>query len=217
MANERERPGRLIAIEGLDGSGKTTQARALVERLWAAGIPTILTAEPTNGSIGRLIRELIGVRDDGSEPQAIPDSPLLALLFAADRRDHLHQEIQPTLRRGEWVVCDRYLLSSLAYQTLTPETDPAWIAGLNRFARPADLTIYLRLSVAACLDRLAGRGGLADIFETAARLRRIARSYRNGIAYLRSTGALVVEVDGRGTVEAVAGRVARALHDLPGG
>ncbi|HEX2174149.1 MAG TPA: thymidylate kinase [Dehalococcoidia bacterium] len=236
-------PGCLIVLEGLDGSGKTTQARLLTERLASAGRRVLLTAEPTRGPIGRLIREVIATRptspprpphrtfrfsaaERGHDAPALshqgaglvrqepPFDPFaLALLFAADRRDHLAHEIEPALRRGDWVVCDRYLLSSLAYQSETSPRHPplAWVAAINGFARPADLTLYLRLSVPECLARLAGRSGQADAFETAPELRRIARGYRTGLAHLKEAGWDITSIDGRGDIDRVAERIWSAV------
>lgn len=224
--------GRLIALEGLDGSGKTTQARLLAERLQAAGIPALLTAEPSHGPIGRLLRDLIAAPLTDAPPVIRPNAPgeptrplpsapppddpppdaaLLALLFAADRRDHLRREIEPAVRRGEWVVTDRYLLSSLAYQFAAEETDLAWIAAINRTARPADVTLYLRLSVADCLARLAARGARADVFEAPDRLQRIARRYEAGRAFLHAQGWSVIDIDAGGSVDEVAERIFRAV------
>jgi dTMP kinase len=209
----RRRPGRLIALEGLDGSGKTTQAARLADRLRQAGHRVTLTAEPTRGPIGRLIRDWIAVTPAGT-PSAPPDPGALALLFAADRRQHLATLVEPALKRGEWVVSDRYLLSSLAYQSLAPGLDLAWLAAINRFARPADLTIFLHLPVDECVARLATRPERADIYETASQLRRIDRNYRRGRRHLTATGQRAVAVDARGTIDQVGDRVWAAVEQI---
>ncbi len=209
----RRRPGRLIALEGLDGSGKTTQAARLADRLRRAGHRVTLTAEPTHGPIGRLIRDWIAVTPAETLP-APPDPSALALLFAADRRHHLATLVEPALKRGEWVVSDRYLLSSLAYQSLAPGLDLAWLAAINRFARPADLTIFLRLPVDECLTRLTARPERADIYETVDQLRRIDRNYRRGLRHLVATGQRAVSIDARGTMDQVGDRVWAALQQI---
>ena len=202
----RRPPGRLIALEGLDGSGKTTQAGRLADRLRQAGHRVTLTAEPTHGPIGRLIRQSIAATPDET-PSLIPDATTLALLFAADRRHHLATVIEPALKSGDWVVSDRYVLSSLAYQTLGRGLDLAWIAAINRFARPADLTIFLRLPVAECLPRLTARARQPDTFETASQLRHIDRNYRRGLRHLEDTGQRAISIDARAPIEQIAERV----------
>src|SRR5688572_4731702 len=98
--------GRFIALEGLDGSGTTTQAARLADALGARGRTVVRTQEPSHGPIGRLVREALRSLDAPLDPDA------LALLFAADRRDHVASEIEPALARGHDVVCDRYVMSS---------------------------------------------------------------------------------------------------------
>jgi dTMP kinase len=145
-----------IVLEGIDGSGTTTQLDRLARHLSARGRQVHATREPSQGPIGRLLREILlgGHRlPDG----AGVDGLAMALLFAADRRDHLTREIEPALAGGLDVISDRYLLSSLAYQA--QEADRAWVAGLARELRIPDLTILLDVpvSVAAARRRAAGR------------------------------------------------------------
>jgi dTMP kinase len=100
--------GILIVIEGLDGAGLSTQAALLAEHLRDKGGKVILTKEPTTSSIGNLIRSAL--------KQEWKPSPLaLQLLFAADRENHLEEEIEPALRENKIVISDRYILSSLVF------------------------------------------------------------------------------------------------------
>src|SRR5450759_981694 len=101
--------GVFIVIEGLDGSGKTTQAILLAKRL-SQSHKTILTAEPSRGKIGAFIRESCLYEEKRLPTEAE------ALLFAADRVEHVQKEIKPALDEGKLVICDRYVYSSLAYQ-----------------------------------------------------------------------------------------------------
>jgi len=119
--------GRLIVIEGLDGAGTTTQARRLVEHLNAKGTRAHLTREPSDGPVGRLIREMLV----GSHaiPGATISQGTFGLLFAADRLDHMQREVEPALAAGKLVVSDRWYHSSLAYQGTGADRD--WIATLN--------------------------------------------------------------------------------------
>lgn len=102
---------KFIVLEGIDGSGTTTQLSRVSAALRTLGHRVHETREPTGGRIGKLIREQL------SDPSGV-SARCLALLFAADRIDHLDREILPALARGEVVVCDRYVMSSLVYQSL---------------------------------------------------------------------------------------------------
>jgi dTMP kinase len=165
----RARP-LFIALEGLDGAGTTTQCERLVAWLRQRGRPVVATREPSDGRVGRLIRELLRAGAPPFDPSA------LALLFAADRLAHLADEIRPALRRGEDVVTDRYAMSSLAYQGAGGNLP--WVRQLNARADDPDVTVLLQVSVDVCLERLAERGGPRDIYEERAALEAIAAGYR---------------------------------------
>ena len=132
---------RLIVLEGLDGAGTTTQARRLVDHLRSRGQLTHLTREPSDGPIGRLIREMLtGAHAIAGEKLS---QSTFGLLFAADRLDHLQREVEPALAAGAIVVSDRWYHSSLAYQGTGAERD--WIAQLNARARRPDVTVFLKV------------------------------------------------------------------------
>ena len=161
--------GSLIALEGIDGAGTTTQARLLVDSLCQAGQRAHLTREPSDGPLGRLIRQVL-------RHQTGPvDRAALALLFAADRVDHLQREIEPMLAQGAHVVTDRYVYSSLAYQSMDLELE--WVATINTLAPEADLTIYLRVDPQTAAQRRGSRGAGAELFETDAQQQRICAIY----------------------------------------
>ncbi|MBW2730882.1 MAG: dTMP kinase [Deltaproteobacteria bacterium] len=162
--------GLFVALEGIDGSGTTTQARLLVEQLAKAGHPAHLTQEPSSGPVGRLLRDVL--RGEWKMPSAGT-----ALLFAADRLHHLNDEILPRLDEGQHVVSDRYLLSSLAYQGL--ECEHAWVEAINRQAIIPDLTVFLRIHPARAAQRRASRGDAAEIFETDRFQQRVAERYED--------------------------------------
>ncbi len=146
--------GKFIVLEGIDGSGTTTQSELLVSALRQDGIKASRTREPSDGPVGLLIRQVLTgkiVLPRGANESVEMDSrsgwSTMALLFAADRMDHVGREIEPALARGEWVISDRYVGSSLAYQSLTAPGEVVealgWIANLNRFAAKPDLTVVL--------------------------------------------------------------------------
>lgn len=206
------RRGRFVVIEGLDGAGTTTQARLLGERLRAAGGAVHVTAEPSGGPVGGLVRQVLqrrvnGGRGDGFDPHA------LALLFAADRLDHVAAEVAPRLAEGCDVVSDRYTLSSLAYQGLTTR-DLAWVEAINRRAPAPDLTVFLRVRPGLALGRRQAAGTAPELYEVAAFQRRVARSYERSLALLRRAGQRVEVLDGEAPVEAVADAVAGLVARL---
>jgi len=159
--------GCLIAIEGIDGSGTTTQSKLLYQWLIEKGIPAIHTEEPqANRPIGKLIRELLSHKESTPEVDA--------LLFAADRADHVARVIFPHISKGCVVVCDRYLESSVAYQT-AQGLSLEWILEINKFALPADLVVILDLPVELALSRLTGRS--LEKFENASFLEEVRHNY----------------------------------------
>lgn len=158
-----------IVIEGIDGSGKTTQAKMLHEALTSRGMKAHLTREPSDGPVGKIIRESTGL----SRQQQ-------ALMFAADRLGHLAREVMPNLRDGAAVICDRYDHSSIAYQTgpLPSKSEIEWVAGLNRHAMRPTLTIILDVNLETAKARIARRGKKTDEFEANEVLARAHRLYK---------------------------------------
>ncbi len=143
-------PPRFIVLEGIDGSGTTTQADRLTRHLESLGRKAIATREPSTGPVGRLLREsLLAQHKIDGQPMS---GATMALLFAADRRDHLQREIEPALERGFDVVCDRYQWSSLAYQPAESQS-LEWISHLAMGIRLPDLTLLLDLPVAVAAQR----------------------------------------------------------------
>lgn len=189
-----------IVLEGLDGAGTTTQAQRLVDSLRALGQPAHFTREPSDGPIGTQIRQALTgrfVRPGGQ--RLLPET--LALLFAADRTDHLASEIDPLCARGVAVVCDRYVLSSLAYQG--QELDPAFVEAANARARPPDLTLYVRVSPETALARRQHRALGDELYEQLETQRRVMHAYETAVARLGSQHR-VVTVDGERGVDDVA-------------
>jgi len=184
------RSGGLIAIEGIDGSGTTTHSRILYERISRAGARAVLTHEPTDGPIGRIIREALSGR-------LKVEHDVLALLFAADRLSHVH-EIS-NLVKNCFVITDRYLLSSIAYQGLFLPED--WIRSINSRAPLPDLTILLDVDAETAINRIKDRGR-REIFEEREKLERI----RERFLMLREEFNIFV-VDSRRPVEVVADEI----------
>ncbi len=138
--------GKLIAIEGIDKSGKTTLARMLARKLSSKGLKVVVTYEPWHPKITEVINEATSKGVDGE---------VETLLFAADRLLHVRRLIQPALERGEWVITDRYVYSSIAYQTARG-ADRRWVEEVNKYAVKPDLTILLDIDPELSLRRKGG-------------------------------------------------------------
>lgn len=163
--------GFFISIEGLDGSGKSTQLKQLQTLLEENNYDVFITQEPSYGKIGKLLREYL------SDPDSSPYVD--ALLFAADRVEHYFNEIQPELKKGKIVLTDRYIASSLAYQG-AQGVPLDWIELINSKVDQPDLELYLDISVETAIERL----NLADRdnkekFETRKYLEKISNIYKN--------------------------------------
>jgi len=191
--------GTFICIEGIDGSGKTTQARRLVSNLRRKGFDAIYTTEPSSGRVGRLIRRYVLDRK-----RRVPIA-LEALLFAADRVDHLEAKIKPALESGKVVVCDRYVYSTLAYQGAAG-LDLKWIELINRFALVPDLALFLDVPPEIVLKRLKRK---RSVMETPQNQQRVREVYMRMV----KDGRLVL-VDGNKSVGDVARDVLRVVLDF---
>lgn len=196
--------GYFIAVEGLDGSGKSTQIGLMADWLRSQHYDVLLTAEPSHEPMGVLVRDGLGGRRSFTPPT-------MALLFASDRLDHLTKHVEPALARDEVVISDRYLLSSLAYQSV--HNNPDWVAAINSRARPADLTILLDLPVEAALARLEGRSGFREIYEKGEILSKVRLNYLDLAAELSNRGDRIVVVEGAGPVEEIRDKVRKILAE----
>jgi len=158
--------GFLICIEGLDGAGKTTQAKILVESLRAKGYDAIYTAEPTRGRIGQFIKKYC------LHGEKRLSSVVEALLFAADRFEHVEKEILPALASGKIVVSDRYVYSSIAYQGAAG-LSLDWIRLVNQHAVKPDLAIFIDVEPEIVVQRLKPKKSLMENIETQRRVREV--------------------------------------------
>ncbi|MEE2678590.1 MAG: dTMP kinase [Myxococcota bacterium] len=199
----KQRAARLLAFEGLDGCGKTTQVKRLAARLAAGGHDVLSTREPTDGPWGRRIRErtLAGER-------AAPAEELR--WFLEDRREHVEREILPALEAGRTVLTDRYTLSTVAYQgalgldwrALLAESEAA-------FPRP-DLVLFLDVAPAAGLARVRARGGPREAFERLENLERVAEIFR------AISADYVVRIPAEGSPDAVEAEIVACVEERLG-
>lgn len=164
--------GIFVVLEGIDGSGSTTQVRAIARRLESMWVPTLATREPSDNPVGAHIRRLLS-REVKGHPC---DAYTMASLFAADRLNHLAMDILPAIRDGRVVICDRYVLSSLAYQgTLLGSTE--WVSEINKHAINPDIEFFLSLEVEEASRRRSGRY-FEQIYEVDEFLLRVMEAYR---------------------------------------
>lgn len=212
-ARKPARSGRLIVLEGLDGAGTTTQVERLAAALRAEGQAVLTTREPSDGPVGVLIRQALTGRlvlPGGAGPLA-PET--LALLYAADRTDHLRAKVLPALEAGQVVLSDRSVLSSLAYQGASLPME--WVESINAHAVPADLTLFVGVSIEVAARRRAARGGPEELFDAEEKQRRISRQYEAAIR-LRGKREHVVRIDGDQPVEAVTAECLAHVRKLLG-
>lgn len=172
----RQGRGKFIVIEGLDGSGKSTQAAALAKYLRAPAAKRRLkqegvqvTSEPTSRLVGGLIRSQLN-GDWHSSPEC------LQLLFAADRAYHIEKEVQPLLDRGMTVISDRYFFSSFAYGAL--ELDMDWLININKPFPVPDATFVIEVSAKTCIERIQKNRHGVTLFEKEKQLENVAVNYR---------------------------------------
>lgn len=206
------RHGKFIVFEGLDGSGKTTQLSLLERYLVSRGRRVTLTAEPTDGETGRLLREALAGKINKSQTE-------LAALFVLDRIEHntkSHSGIRALLAAGYDVICDRYYYSSIAYQGSA--TDPVWVTGMNLdcpdILRP-DLCIFLDLEPELCMERIRGGRRSLDIFEKRELLESFRKRYFDSFDMLRrGWGERIAVIDASGSIDEVAQNVARAADAI---
>jgi len=205
--------GLLVAVEGIDGAGTSTQAALLVDSLRRRGHAAHLTREPSDGPVGALIRQVLRGRVVAGPGKREPLGwETMALLFAADRMDHVRSEIEPNLAEGIDVVTDRYYHSSIAYQAETsgqPETW-SWIRSLNRSAPPPDLTVLCEVDGREAARRRAARRGSREIYDDLDLQERLARFYRRLPSLLE--GERFAIVDANRSVEVVHGAIVEAVE-----
>lgn len=191
--------GAFIVLEGIDGSGKSEQARRLVAWLRERGRIAVETCEPTQGPWGRRVREWLGGGLEASEREVLE-------MFVNDREEHVEQLILPALARGEIVVCDRYQASTRAYQ-VAQGVDRALVSRLldTRGFRDPDLTLWLRVPVEVAMLRMGSSA--TERFEKSEFLTRVDAEYAR---------LALVSVDGGGSADAVQAELRRHVGVLIG-
>ena len=192
--------GRLVALEGLDGCGKTTQAARIAEALRKRGRDVLVTREPSDGAIGRRIRELAR----GAAPASAAEQ---LALFTEDRREHVALVIEPALAAGRWVITDRYFLSTVAYQGARGIDWREILASSEAEFPHPDAALIFELPAAEGLARARARGGAPDLwFEHADYLAAVAA------IFAAVERPYVARIDASGSADAVSARALAALR-----
>ena len=192
--------GKFIAFEGIDGSGKSTQVRLLSDRLRKEDIPFYATMEPTDSPIGSLIHQIMTGR-------VKTDNKVIAALFAADRLDHLLNDVNGIVEKinnGMNVIMDRYYFSSYAYQSVDVPLD--WLIQANALStgilRPA-VHIFIDIDPDVAMERIAKTRFQKELFEEKSRLALVRQSYIEAFDRLQGVEQVAV-VDGNGSTQEVA-------------
>jgi dTMP kinase len=176
-----------IVLEGLDGSGTTTQMKKLEKKFKENGIKCIPTMEPTDNPVGKLIRKV------------------LEILFSADRNEHIYGNdgIKNFTDNGTWVICDRYLFSSIAYQSL--KCDPEWVLSINNYPLPEYL-FFLDVPEDVCSKRLNKRD-TKELFDDLELQKRILENYHLGFKKGIDSGVKFITLDGTEPVDSISEKI----------
>lgn len=201
-SDNSNRCGMFLVVEGIDGAGTTTQASLLAEWIRGRGRSCRLTGEPSRGPLGRVLRQILSNQTD----PICNDS--VALLFAADRMDHLEKEILPALLSGDDLVSDRYYHSSLTYQSL--QGDQEWIRALNQRARIPDVTYILDLPAEQAEARRLRSRTSVELYEELSIQQRLEGAYRLLPSLLDQE--TIVILDGREEIANVHGAMVADLQ-----
>ena len=199
--------GRFIVFEGLDGSGKSTALEGLRQALQEKDPDKgqYLTREPSDGEVGRLIRRAL-------TKEIVLHQKTFTLLFAADRYEHIQNEIKPALARGEDVFCDRYYFSNLAYQG-----DVATAAEILAFNQPArtlirpDIVFFVDTPAEECMNRIHRGRDQEELFERLDKLKSVERLYKEAFDLLREEEN-IHRIDGLQTPETIVGQMLDILE-----
>ena len=203
-----------MVLEGIDGAGTTTHVGRLAERLRSMQVPVRATREPSDGPVGTLVRQVLTGRVVIPGGRA-PGWATMALLFAADRMDHVESEIDLFVAEGGVMISDRYDASSLAYQSVSSGGDSKeaveWIRSLNRYVRRPDLTIVLDVPPETASERRLQRGEAAQLYDQNEVQRALAAFYRDLAKHMPKDRVIVI--DASGPVDEVHARIWKAFSE----
>ncbi len=205
--------GKFIVLEGIDGSGTTTQAKRISQYLEKSGLSCLLTAEPTEGPIGNTIRGYLSGQH--YLPEGEKGTEIIAMLFAADRLEHLDATIIPALEQGKWVISDRYVASSMAYQGGDGVSKLySLVQRLNARALRfmPDLTIFLTLDAKTAGHRVKSRKEQLEIYEKLEFQNKLDKQYRQVFIQEKIENLCIVE--GQDDIDFIFGEIKKQLKLL---
>ncbi|MCJ7804949.1 dTMP kinase [Patescibacteria group bacterium] len=163
--------GFFIDIEGLDGSGQSTQIQLLSKTLDLKGIAPLVTKEPNEGCyLGKEIRQILKKEKEMESPLKLQE------MFVDNRQDHLKRIIIPKLKNGGLVITDRYLWSNVAFGSI--DLDKKWLLDLNKDFILPDLTIFIKVAPEICLVRITKEREGVELFEKEEKLKRVWKTYQ---------------------------------------
>jgi dTMP kinase len=212
-AKEAQKRGLFIVLEGPDGAGISTQTAMLQSHLSARGIRSISTKEPTLGPIGSVLRQVLSHRLVYPPDRPIDDD-VIALLFAADRLDHIRVDVLPRLESGIHVISDRYRMSSYAYQGATLGQE--WVRALNSRSVAPDLTLFIDVPPEVSQQRITSRGAHRELYESEERLRPIYENYLRLVEEARAAGERIIVINGALPVGVVSNAVLQRVLEAIG-
>ena len=202
--------GIFIAFEGIDGSGKSTQIQMLTNRIQQKGIRCYQTCEPSSGPIGSLTRQILTGRIK-------TDNRVIAAMFAADRLDHLLNEVDGIVAKVENGICvitDRYYFSSYAYHSVDVPMD--WVIKTNeesaKVLRP-DVTVFIDIDADTAMDRITKNRFHTELFEKKSRLEKVRNNYLKAFELLKDEEKVFM-VDGTKTPEEIAEEIWKQVEPL---
>jgi dTMP kinase len=199
-----------IAFEGIDGSGKSTQVKLLAQRLTSEGHKVYTTFEPTDSTIGSIIRKIL-------KHQAEADERTIAALFAADRLDHLLNKENGILKKledGYTVITDRYYFSSYAYHSVHVPMD--WVIATNSISaglRRPDINIYIDVDPEVSMQRLKSNRGSIDLYETLDNLKKVKENYENAFGLMLEQEHIST-INGNKPTDDIAAEIWQAVFSL---
>jgi dTMP kinase len=196
-----------IALEGIDGSGKSTQVKRLAEKLERAGHKVYATFEPTDGTIGTMVRSIL-------KGDVKADNRTIAALFLADRLDHLLNETNGLVKKladGYTVITDRYYFSSYAYHGTHMDID--WVIETNKMCaqilRP-DINIFIDVPPEVSMERINANRGTTELYETLDNLRNVQAKYMEAFEKLKNEETIVT-INGNRSFDAIADDIEAAV------
>ena len=192
--------GVFIAFEGIDGSGKSTQIQLLTEKIKEKGIRCYQTCEPSTGPLGSMTRQILTGRIK-------TDNRVIAAMFAADRLDHLLNEVDGIVAKVEDGICvitDRYYFSSYAYHSVDVPMD--WVIKTNeesaKVLRP-DVTVFIDIDADTAMERITKNRFHTELFEKKSRLEKVRNNYLKAFELMKEEEKVLI-VDGTKSVEEIA-------------